>query len=388
MQCNGGEAVNLHVVNSPEELPLPVIRVCGTSEERGIQYGEQARERIRKALTIYKRIVSDMRPDGIAYEDMLQEAQRFIPILRRYDKELFLEIQGIAKGSRCSLEEIMFLNARSEIMNPVWMNTNIHEGCSSFVVEPALTEKKVMFAGQTYDWYPECQQLLVLYLSRNEDGLEVATITEAGIIAKIGCNNYGVANLLNYLNSFEINEKGVLYHVLLRRVLDSKNFYEAQRQMLRSPIAFGLNLFVADTQNHAVNYELTANGSDFFLPAEGRLIHTNHYLSDYLSLRRFIKQDVQESELRYRTIVDYLKEKSGNITVEDLLQMTSLHEETGEHAGIICRHGRTDLYGMETIFSLIMNMTEHMLYLCVGTPCNHAFYGIAMRNLFQELRFQ
>lgn len=372
------------LVKDFKEFPLPVIRVSGTSEERGVQYGIQAKKLIEKSLKVYEKIVAKMRPDTMSREKMLKEVKAFIPTLRRYDRELFREMQGIAKGAELTIEEIVFLNARSEIMNPAWANAQIHEGCTSFILEPSWNQHQEFFVGQTYDWIPECTEQLILYISQNEQGLEMATITEAWILGKLGCNNYGVANLLNYLNNYEINEKGALYNVLLRRVLDSRDFYEAQRNIIRSPIAFGLNLLLTDIQGKSIDYELTANGIDFFNPKNGKLLHTNHYLSDKLSLRTFFKEADQESRLRYETAERFFDKRKGNLTIEDLMDLAAFHGKA-EGEGDICRHENTDEYGMETIFALIMELKSKRMYLCVGTPCDHPFYEIELQELFHEM---
>ena len=381
MHYNGGRNVVKQIVTNLNNLPIPVIHVSGCGEERGYQYGVQAKNLIIQSLKVYRDIVTKLRPDIIGWEAIQMEAKKMIPAIKRYDKELYLEIKGIAQGAQRSIEEIVFLNARSEIMNPAWANVSVHEGCTTFALGSSWNSDQSILLGQTYDWNPECAKQLVLYLSCDEEGLEFATITEAGIIGKVGCNNYGIANLLNYLNNYDVNPHGTIYNVLLRRMLGSKSIYEAQRNLLRSPIAFGLNVLLADTNGYMIDYELTAQGTDFFFPNDDYLLHTNHYLSDKLSLRRFYKDAQQESVTRYETAEHFLYMRKGSITVDDLMQLAAYHSCDQLYTSI-CRHGFTDAFGMETIFTIIMDLTYKKMYICIGIACKHQFYEIPFELLF------
>ena len=178
-----------------------------------------------------------------------------------------------------------------------------------------------------------------------------------------------------------MNPHGALYNVLLRRTLGSKSIHEAQRNLLRSPIAFGLNVLLADTNGYIIDYELTAKGIDFFFPNDDCLLHTNHYLSDKLSLRRFYKEAQQESVARYETAKFLLYMRKGAITINDLMQLAAYHSCDQLHTNI-CRHSLTDSFGMETIFTIVMDLTYKKMYICIGIACEHQFYEIPFEVLF------
>jgi isopenicillin-N N-acyltransferase like protein len=364
------------------QLPVQTVFVRGGSEERGYQYGSQTRELIKKSLLIYKDIVKTMRGEELVWEDLLDEAKAFIPGLKRYDRLYFNEMKGIAEGAGVSLEEIVFLNARSEIMNPAWSKRLIPEGCTSFLLQPSVTSNGEYYIGQTYDWFPACSELLIILHVEDEAGHEFITVTEAGILAKIGCNNSGVGVLLNYLNNFEINRSGTPYNILLRRALDSRSYTDAQRNIMRSPIAFGLNMFIADRSGAGIDYELAANGMDFFYPQEGMLVHTNHHISQTLSTRTFNKKMYPGSVNRYDTARRLLG-RSG-LGMKDLMGLVSYHDDNDAHNSI-CRHELEDEYQIETIFTMIIELTRMELYLCFNPPCSNPFYKISLSNVFNKL---
>lgn len=364
------------------QLPVKIVSVHGNSEERGYQYGCQARELICKSLEINKRLVLSLRPDTLTWRDILDEVHGFIPAIKRYDRKLLIEMNAIASGAEVTLEEIVFLNLRSELMNPAFAKTLITEGCTTIFLERGRTEGNKALIGQTYDWFPECREILLLLHSEDENGHEFITVTEAGIIGKVGCNNYGVASMLNYLNNFEINRSGTPYSILLRRVLDSEGFYQAQRNIMRSPIAFGLNMTIGSRKGSGIDYELTAKGIDFFYPENGLLIHTNHYISEKLSVRTFNKRMYPSSKERYDTAKKLLlKDK---IAIKDLMHVMAYHDMQNINNNI-CKHSETDEYGMETIFTIIIELTEMVLYFCTGTPCKSNFYKINLTEVFKSI---
>jgi len=52
--------------------------------------------------------------------------------LKRYDRAIWNEIEGIAEGANISTEEIVFLNVRIEMMSPFFSKKYVAEGCTSF----------------------------------------------------------------------------------------------------------------------------------------------------------------------------------------------------------------------------------------------------------------
>ena len=149
---------------------------------------------------------------------------------------------------------------------------------------------------------------------------------------------------------------------------------------MRSPIAFGLNLFLADRAGNAADYELTAKGMDFFLPENGLLVHTNHHISEKLSLRTYNKEMYLSSESRYDTAKAWLGR--GNPDIKDLMELVSFHD-TKDSRNNICRHEQEDEYGMESIFTMILNLSAMEFYLCLNPPCSSEFYRISLQKVFR-----
>ena len=74
---------------------------------------------------------------------------------------------------------------------------------------------------QTWDWHNELAEGWMVWTIEHPDGRRVETLTEAGIVGKIGMNDRGVAVLLNILGHRDDGPPvGVPVHVLCRSVLD------------------------------------------------------------------------------------------------------------------------------------------------------------------------
>lgn len=361
------------------ELPIPYVYTEGSNEERGYQHGSECAELIKTNINICKDMCCFLRETR--WKIILQDVRRFINPIKKYDKGLFEEMEGIAEGAGVSLEEILLLNVRSEVMHPVWMKASITEGCTSFVITPTLTKNGKVFAAQTWDWINLAKECLIVLHSKDLSGHQFITVTEAGIIANIGCNSNKLGVILNYLSVFDINPKGVPYHILLRRALDSTNIVEAQRNLLRSPLAFAINVMLADGDGKSIGYELTAGGVDFYLEKPGYLVHTNHILSDKLMVREVNKHLFPDSETRYR-IADAFLHSSEAVQIEDIIRLFSTHVDSEYN---ICHHLEEDhnyKYGIATLFTVIMELTEMRMYLSLGTPCDSEFYELDLNRIF------
>lgn len=185
-------------------------------------------------------------------------------------------MKGIAEGAKVELNDIILLNARSELMNSLWSLSPIHEGCTTCCIAAKNGQKR--YVAQTWDWTYLTKDKILIVISRLKNGFNFLTITEPGIVGNIGINNKGLGVFLNYLPVLESNQYGAPYHVLLRRALESYDIEDLQRNIIRSPIAFAIHILVADQVGEIYSYELTANGIDFTKQTNKNFIHTNHIL--------------------------------------------------------------------------------------------------------------
>ncbi len=360
---------------------LPLLICEGGRRERGRIHGEAFREMIQKNIYLCKYMCSKMR--NVNMDTLLSEAKKLIQPLRRYDGEIMNEMIGIAEGANVSLVEIVLLNARSELMNRFWNLSSVHEGCTTFAVMPREKNGNIYIA-QTWDWLQFSKDLLILLCCKGENGVNFLSVTEPGVIANVGINNKGIAVFLNYISVLDTNTKGSLYHVLLRRALESDDIIELQRNLVRSPIAFAIHIMATNHQGMLISNELTSAGIDFRIIQDKFILHTNHILSDKLKIHNVVNEMYQDSEMRYSMAQKCLEEliKSEDIDVEDIYDIFRKHSDD---KGNICKHADLkDEFSISTLFTLIYQVTplgNNKLYMSVGKPCESELFEIDILNL-------
>ncbi len=93
--------------------PFPFITVSGVPEERGRQYGVLAAERIRRSAGLYS---STLDAFGLSPERRQGLIEEFAGRIEEFDASYVEEMRGIAKGADVPFEQIVMINARTEVV--------------------------------------------------------------------------------------------------------------------------------------------------------------------------------------------------------------------------------------------------------------------------------
>jgi isopenicillin-N N-acyltransferase-like protein len=151
--------------------------------------------------------------------------------------------------------------------------------CTALAVLPAASKDGHTWLAQNWDWIGEQRASLVVLRITDDDGTQRITLTEAGMLAKIGLNDRGVGVCLNILRSNDDGRKpGMPVHVLLRRLLECDSVDDACAVAQSVTHGASSNILVADADGHAASLELSPRDVAIVAPANGTLAHTNHYL--------------------------------------------------------------------------------------------------------------
>lgn len=81
--------------------------------ERGRQHGEQTAEKIQNIKTGYMR---EFEKKGYTWRDAEEMALKYGSVLNKECPELLREAEWMAMGASCSIETILVLNARYELL--------------------------------------------------------------------------------------------------------------------------------------------------------------------------------------------------------------------------------------------------------------------------------
>ena len=248
--------------------------------DRGVELGAKQASGVAATVTAYRRLWEWLDPDF----DIATWGGRALASIREQAPRAADEIAGIAAGSGRRVEEIAALNARTEVLAGIAPRIASTE-CST-VVSTAAGRPPV--AVQTWDWYPQMRDNWFVWSFDTGGGHRVTTLTEYGVLAKIGVNDAGFGVMLNMLHHAADDQLplgegariGFPVHVLLRTLLEDCTSVDEARHLVRS-LSFSASsaLTVVDRSGDAASLETFPEGVGEVKPEAGLLVRTNHFVS-------------------------------------------------------------------------------------------------------------
>jgi isopenicillin-N N-acyltransferase-like protein len=259
--------------------------------DRGFAFGAALPREIAQTLALYRRLLQGM---------SLQEAGSGV----RLPDELMDEVEGIASGAGVNVFELLAVNARTELLAG---------GCSVVA--------RGSWLAQTWDWHPAAAP--VVWTVVREDGW-LCTVTEAGMVGKIGLNSCGVSCGFNYLRTSADGPGGVPVHALARGVLECRSAADARAGLAGASASVALTVAAPDGLFCA---EVSPGGVRFVAADEdGWLVHTNHFL-----LPPVCGEDVQrEPETLARRSALLSRMRAGCSVADALAEPPVRRHENGE----------------------------------------------------------
>lgn len=349
------------------ERHIPLIISEGEPFERGLYLGRGQQERVQHTVSAYMRIFESFA--GLGRAAVLEQAERFMPAIAGFAPHLLEETRGIAEGAQCDAREIVAINARTELMYGV---TNRAE-CTSIAISAAASAGGHTRVAQNWDWHPSLVGSLVLWLVRRSDGPDLLTLTEAGIVGKIGINEAGLAMCINLLRSD--NDSGgpaAPMHIILRSVLEECHTVDEAIELLgKTPRCTSCNHMLADRSGSIADVEATPAGQWVHRPQHGLLTHANHCTGPGLASQdRYVREnpETRERDSRMQTLAT-----SHPVSESDLRAMLADHA-TSPYS--ICLHNDADWSFIEqgkSIASIIIDVTAGTLDVADGPPCEHRY---------------
>jgi isopenicillin-N N-acyltransferase like protein len=332
--------------------------------ERGVDFGGAHAREIGAAVDDYDALFAAAAGEPV---DMEASGEEALAVIENWAPEYASEMIGIAAGADLPRGVIAALNARTEILArcaQTWRGE-----CSTVVVlgEPPAP----VGAGQTWDWHEELSDDWLVWTIEHPDGHRVHTLTEYGILGKIGVNSAGVGLLLNILHHKQDGGRmGVPVHVIARRILDAaadlnKAVAIASSAQVSASSAMTL-VGAADGERSALTVELCPAGPGLVLGDErGVLLHTNHFLSEPAKWEDREPVIGPDSFIRY----DVLRRRFAKHTTNVLLD--ALRSHFGG-AGALCAHPDPDApLGLRyaTLATVLLDVEQGRMTVHEGGPC-------------------
>jgi isopenicillin-N N-acyltransferase-like protein len=218
----------------------------------------------------------------------------------------------------------------------------------------------------------------VLWAIRRDDGPDVLTLTEAGMVGKIGVNASGFALCVNLLTSdLDTGQAAVPMHIILRRVLEeAHSVAEAVALIGSAKRQTSCNHLMADRGGHLADVEATPLSQKVLAPTRGILAHANHCLDAELASHDRYVHDWPETLARCA--------RAASLAQEPPIDETRLRSLLSDHAtapNSICLHVQTNLppdQQDESIASLIFDLTAGTLDIADGPPCQYPYRRLTL----------
>lgn len=359
---------------------FPHVRVEGGHRERGRQYGEQSRDRVRRSIEAYDDVFSHYA--GWRWSDARDEARRYIEPIERFDARYLEEMRGIGEGAGVTFEDILGINVRTEVMfaakarraaaegNPV-------DGCSAFAVLPVASATGHTLIGQNWDWLLHSFETVVVLEATQDEGPDFVTIVEAGLLAKTGMNSSGIGLTTNALvTDRDEGAPGIPYHLVLRGMLDAENLSDAYSVAQRGFRSSSANYLVASEDGVAVDIEAAPGDfSRLFLdfPSQGVLLHTNHFVSPAFDARDISLWVMPDSPFRLVRLRSAVEARASKLGIEDFQAILSDH---ANHPSGICCHPDPRMDPLDrgaTVASVLMDLDARRMWVADGHPCTSPY---------------
>ncbi len=363
-------------------MTYPTVRVEGAARDRGRQYGEQARDRVRRSVEAYGEVFQ-----AVAALDRAaarEHASEYVPAIRAFLPSALEEMTGIAEGAAVPFGDVLAINVRTEVIYAAAARRALAGApseCSAFAALAPATADGATLAGQNWDWLPHAFETLVVLEAHPDDGPAFVTVVEAGLLAKAGVNAHGLAIMTNALCSeLDRGAPAVPYHVMLRALFGCRHLPAALAVLQAPQRSSSANYLLAHRDGVAVNVEAAPGGFRelrlLFPDASGLLLHTNHFACRDLPGAEISRVVMPSSPFRLDRLGRLAAAQQGRL---DPVTFQGLLADHASHPRSICGHVDASLPFHEqgaTVASLVADLTAGVLHVADGPPCEVGYRSV------------
>ena len=335
--------------------------------DRGRDFGAAHPAEIRATAEIYSELFAATARHPA---EMRAAGQEALAAIRGFSAAAASEIEGIAEGAGLPAETVAAINARTEILAA--LRSPRRGECSTLVRLGRPGEAPI--ALQTWDWHDVFADSWLVWTIEHPDGHVVHTLTEYGILGKIGVSSAGLGLNLNILHhGHDGGPVQVPVHVLARCVLDSaRDIGQALTAIASAPVsassAFTLTAAGAG-EPIAVTAEVFPGGPRFVTPRpDGLLLHTNHFLDPHAAEHEQETWIGPDSFLRLAVLERRL---AGRARDDEAGLLATMGSHLGGGGAICCHPEATAPPGERyaTLATVVIDVRAGALAVRAGGPC-------------------
>lgn len=336
---------------------LPVIELSGGPIERGASHGRQLKKRIHATFEFYQQAI--FLNSKLDAGEIRARADRVRVLIENFCPDYLVELDALAEAAEIDSWKVLVLNARTEILN-----APLAECTSLYFVKTALL-------GQTWDWIRQLEDLAVVLRYEMQDGHVITTLSEPGMLAKIGMNSAGLGVCLNFLVS-ESRLDGVPVHIMLRAILECRDVETARERLLSSGEGKSSHFLIADHKGNCCGFEFAANRHAELRAERGVYVHSNHCIAR--SMESVMVPTSAERLTKAQSCLQHIDA----CRLEDM-QDILLDDSMGETSIQASYHPEEVLNGLEvgTCATIIMDLPARQFYFRKGPGTSRDFSFIA-----------
>jgi isopenicillin-N N-acyltransferase-like protein len=358
--------------------PVPFVDVSGSPGECGAAYGAAAAEVIARNIQAYERRFAVQA--GLDRATVHAAGRSYQEVTAVHHPRIAEMLDAVADGAGVPAEAVYAINARTELLYgalgaAAGAPDTVDGGCTSAGVLGTHTASGHVLLAQNWDWHPDQRDTMLLLRTTDERGHAVLSLTEAGMLAKVGVNSAGVGVCVNMLGSDRdgLGEPGVPYHVMVRAALDADSMARALRATVRPPRTSSINLLIGqagDNGGEVIDVEIAPGDAGWLHPVDGIVTHANHFdvpLPIYDTIKDWGGSSLFRAARARRLLAE--PAAAGKVSEADLATVLR------DHASFplsICRHvDERDAYydRSESAYSIILDLDDRRLAVAAGPPC-------------------
>jgi isopenicillin-N N-acyltransferase like protein len=352
------------------------VSAPASAAARGREFGAAHAGRVANTLARYRELFAAAR--GLTPGQIEALGEQVASGVYQHWPRLAAEINGIAAGAGVSASELFAANARTEILAGA-----TPPECSVIGVLPSRSASGSLLLAQNWDWHPGLAASLLLWTIHGPGGTWLTTLTEAGLVAKIGLNSRGLGVMLNILTSSRDGGVGGLpVHLLLRLLLESGDMPSAlvlireARLTASSCITIGC-ASRSRAEPGLVSAELSPGGHALIWPEDGVVLHTNHFRSGPPAGEDLYVRDWPDTLTRLTDLRGHV-ETSGLVSVTQAQAALRSHED-GPLS--VCCHGEEAAQFADqaaTLASVILDLDSREMLVAAGQPCTGQYLPVVV----------
>lgn len=344
-----------------------------TPHERGAEFGQRHSAAIHGTIDVYERLFAELH--GLNAQEIDRLGEQVVQHLAHGAPDLLSEIAAMARGAGVRTTQLAAVNARTEILAGA-----ASPECSVIGVDGSLSSSGKPILAQNWDWHPDLRRHLVLWTIHADWG-SMTTLTEAGILAKIGRNDRGIAVCLNIMSSSaDGGVDGMPIHLLLRMLLQESHSWADAADLLyrqRVTASSAISVVSAHDGDHGRlgTFEMSPLGARVIDPNEGLLLHTNHFLAPHPGVTDRYRRDWPDTVHRLEDLKSALSNRAA-VSVDDIKE--SLRSHRAGDIAVCCHDELNRVYAdrQATLASVVITTDRTGFEVAEGNPCQCSYGAV------------